>query len=194
MVLPTDETSTPPLERATGIVLAVLSVQVVALVLTGVALFFVYRPITTQAWSDITKLTDFRWEEVWQLIHLWSSLVVLPTAVTAGLLAALNSDNRPAWLGWVLSPAMGVAALAAFLTGFFFLRWDQLALWAVTRATDDWGLRVIFDKQVRFVLIDGVEFAPATVARWFLIHVALGVALIALLVLTCRWSETRRQS
>ena len=191
-MLPSDEASTSPLQRATRIVLAVLSVQVAAVVVTGVALFFWYRPIAFQAWSDIRTLASVRPTEVLRLVHLLSSLVVLPTAVTAGLLVALGPDRRPQWVGWVLSPAMGVAASAAFLIGFFLLRWDQLALWVPTLGTET-GFQMIFDKQVRFVLMNGVEFDPGTVARRFVVHVVLGAVLFALVVVAWRRSERRPQ-
>ena len=49
------------LPRARSVLLAVLSAEVAVLVVTGIALYFLYRPTARQAWGDLVAET-YDWD------------------------------------------------------------------------------------------------------------------------------------
>ena len=82
--------------------------------------------------------------------------------------------------------------MALFFTGFL-LRWDQLALWAVTVGTNNvrGAWYAAFSGEVRFILAGGVEITQGTYRLWFLAHVAmLAAALAAALAALVRLGRT----
>jgi quinol-cytochrome oxidoreductase complex cytochrome b subunit len=175
------------LARARSILLGILSVAVAVLVVTGIALFFLYRPTTRQAWLTESYEWDVRLSSGLRLIHRLAAWLAVPTAIATGVVVAMGrSPSASRWTGPALGAGIPLTAIAASFTGFL-LPWDQLALWAVTVGSNVRGYRVLFDPVVRFVLIGGVEVSPQTLIRWFLLHmVFLGLALMALVGLGWR--------
>jgi len=180
------------LARVRSILLTVLGVEVTILVVTGIALFFVYRPTAFEAWGDIATRTDdwgVRLAVGIRLLHLLASRLAVPTAIAAGLLVAVGGRaglRRGAATDAALGVGLAATTLAASFTGFL-LPWDNLALWAVKVGTSLTGYRAIFGPDVRFVLIGGVEITTANLIRWLLIHMlVLGPALGGLIVLAWR--------
>jgi quinol-cytochrome oxidoreductase complex cytochrome b subunit len=178
------------LARARSVLLTVLAVEVAILLVTGIALFFLYRPTVDQAWGDLVT-GDYngsvRLAYATRLVHRLVARLALLTAVAAGIVVALRTAagtrRGPAV---ALGAGLALTTVAASFTGFL-LPWDQLALWAVTVGTNLRGYRVLFDPVVRFVIIDGVEVGKDTVVRWLLIHaLVLGPALAGLVVVARR--------
>lgn len=195
MPIPSDTRQHPQpgrddLARARSILLWILSVAVGVLIATGIALFFLYRPTTRQAWPGILTESydwDVRVSSALRLIHRLAAWLAVLTAVATGAALAFR---RPAtgsrWTGPVLGAGLPITTLAAFFTGLL-LPWDQLALWAVTVGSNVRGYRIVFDPVVRFVLIGGVEISRHTLIRWLLVHMLLlGPAVVALVVLGWR--------
>jgi quinol-cytochrome oxidoreductase complex cytochrome b subunit len=195
MQLPSDTREHPgaardDLARARFILLGILSVAVGVVSVTGIALFFLYRPTTQQAWPGLLTESyqwDVRVSSALRLIHRLAAWLAVFTAVATGVALAIR---RPAtasrWTGPVLGAGLAIATLAAFFTGLL-LPWDQLALSAVTVGSNIRGYRVLFDPVVRFVLIGGVEISRHTLVGWLLVHMALlGPALVTLVVLGWR--------
>lgn len=195
MPLPSDTRQLPQpgrdgVARAPSMLLGILSVAVGVLIVTGIALFFLYCPTTRQAWPGILTESydwDVRVSSALRFIHRLAAWVAVLTAVATGVALALR---RPAtgsrWTGPVLGAGLPITTLAAFFTGLL-LPWDQLALWAVTVGSNVRGYRIVFDPVVRFVLIGGVEISRHTLIRWLLVHMLLlGPALVALVVLGWR--------
>lgn len=55
----TDDTRRwPGVLQARSFLLTLFSIEVAVLVVTGIALFFVYRPSVAQAWSDVAGVGD----------------------------------------------------------------------------------------------------------------------------------------
>ena len=63
------------------------------------------------------------------------------------------------------------AAIAAVLTGDA-IAWDQVALRSVTADLPMGGMRLVFEQDVRFVLVDGAEVATSTFRRLLVAHAA----------------------
>ena len=159
------------------------------LVVTGIALYFLYRPTARQAWGDlVTERYDWgiRLALALRFLHRLASGLAVLTAVGLGVLIALTPAGGRRWVGPALGSGLAFTTLLASFTGFL-LPWDQLALWAVTVGSNLRGYTALFDPVVRFVLIGGVEVRPGTILLWLFVHaLVLGPLLIGLLVLAHR--------
>jgi quinol-cytochrome oxidoreductase complex cytochrome b subunit len=189
---PGPESISPPavwLSPIRTIVLWVLTVEVGILIVTGVALFFVYRPEAAGGWNPVYGgASGIQWfPELVRYLHRWTSALALPTGFAAGVLLVIQAWATVRRLGAiVLGAALTVAIVAASVTGFL-LPWDQLALWAVTVGTNMRGYRPLFGSQVRFVFVGGGEVGSGTVVRWLLVHMlVLGPAVAALVAIAWR--------
>ena len=160
------------------------------LVVTGIALFFLYRPTARQSWGGLVTDGygwDVRASDGLRLVHRLASGLAVLTAIGAGVVVALGRRaGARRWSGAALGVGLTVTTLAASFTGFL-LPWDQLALRAVTVGSHIRGYRVLFEPTVRFVILDGVELSRETVILWLLVHtLVLGPALAGLVVLGWR--------
>lgn len=178
------------LSRAGSILLGVLAVELGVLVVTGVALFFLYRPTESQAWSELLAegySWDVRVAQWLRSVHRLASQLAVLTAVATGAVLAVGAWRTASrWRGVAIGVAMGVASFAASFTGYL-LPWDQLALWAVEVGSNLRGYPPLFDSTVRFVLSGGVELRPSTVLWWLFVHaLVVTPALLGLVVLAWR--------
>lgn len=180
------------LSRARRFLLTALSLEVAALVLTGIALFFLYRPSVGQSWPGLfDRHANASWSVRFaagvRLLHQLASELAVFTAIATGVVVAVRGrKNVRRWPGPTVGTGLAVATFAASFTGFL-LPWDQLALWAVTINSDMNGYRPLFGTHVRFVLLGGTELSPATVTRWLLIHMlVLGPAVVGIIILGWR--------
>jgi quinol-cytochrome oxidoreductase complex cytochrome b subunit len=178
--------------RARRVLLTALSVEVAVLVLTGIALFFVYQPSVGQSWPGLfDRHANASWSVRFaagaRLLHQLASALAVLTAVATGVVVAVRGrKNIRQWPGATVGAGLALTTVAASFTGFL-LPWDQLALWAVTINSDFNGYRPLFGTHVRFVLIGGTELSPATVTRWLLIHMlVLGPAVVGIIILGWR--------
>lgn len=176
--------------RARSILLTILGIEIAVLVVTGIALWFAYRPTARQAWGDpITEA--YSWELRvalgLRLVHRLASAFAVPTALGVGIVVAFSRQAHVRrWRATALGAGIAVTTLAASFTGFL-LPWDQLALWSVTVGSHLGGYGILFGSTVRFAIVGGVEVSPDTIILWLLIHsLALGPALIGLVVLAQR--------
>ncbi|HJV08490.1 MAG TPA: cytochrome b N-terminal domain-containing protein, partial [Acidimicrobiales bacterium] len=176
------------LVRARSCLLVALAVEVLVLLVTGVALYFLYRPEVGQAWTDLGTgvRRSVSTASLLRDIHRLTSTLAFWTSVAVGALLALRASAGRRWVGPALGAGVVVTTFFASFTGYL-LPWDQLALSAVTVGSDLRGFSPLFRPVVRFVLIGGVEVSPGTVLRWLFVHVVvLGPALAALLVVAWR--------
>lgn len=177
--------------RARSVVLAVLSVEVALLAVTGVILYFVYRPRASEALIQVTGGDrPMAFPDWTRLLHRWVAILTVPTALVASLLISLRLAIRRRWQGPVAAAGLLVASLAALVTGFR-LPWRQLALWAVTGGDIHVGYGSLLDGDVRFVLTDRGEEAPSTVITWLVVHAVFGVVAGAFVAVA--WRLVRRR-
>jgi quinol-cytochrome oxidoreductase complex cytochrome b subunit len=67
------------------------------------------------------------------------------------------------------------------------LPWDQFAFRSVRVGSNSSGFGLVFDDDVRFVLIGGREVDPGTLTRWLVLHAALlGPLVVSLAVVVWR--------
>lgn len=178
------------LDRARRILLGSLGVEILVLTVTGIALFFLYRPSVSQAWSDVVSDRvegSVRISQALRVIHLLASRLAVPTAVATGVVLVLQSLTAVRrWVGSATGVGIALTTVAASFTGFL-LPWDQVALWAVTVGSESRGYRVLFGDTVRFVLIGGAEVSRGTLLWWLVVHtVVLSPALAVLVALGWR--------
>jgi len=188
------------LERVRSILLATLSVTIGVLVLTGIALIFLYVPTESQAWSDVFARggdTGVRLADGIRLVHRLAAVLAVPTALASGVLLAVprRAGARRRGTGAAIGVGIILTTVVVSVTGYL-LPWDQLALWAVTVGTNIRGYRWLWDDSVRFVLVGGVEVTKGTVLGWLVVHaLVLTPALVALVALAIRRTHPpRRQS
>ncbi len=176
--------------RASSILLGVLSVEIAVLVVTGIALWFLYRPTADQAWADVVT-ESYDWDVGiglgLRLVHRLASGFAVPTALAVGIVLALRRwEHARRWGATALGAGIAVTTLAASFTGFL-LPWDQLALWSVTVGSNIRGYSILFGPTVRFAIVGGVEVSPDTLMLWLLVHsLLLGPALVGLVVFAWR--------
>lgn len=162
------------------VVVGVALVLVVVLAVTGVLLWFRYRPTPDAAWSSLPGFEAIgRSEPVERSLHRWASRLLIPVTLLVAVSGVGARWQRGRRVPWPIA-AFGLAVVAS-ISGFL-LPWDQLALWAVTVDTRIEGIQALFDDQVRSVLIGGAEISPVTYRRWAVIHVVLGVAIVAAVI------------
>lgn len=177
--------------RARSVVLTVLSLEVGLLAVTGVILYFIYRPMASEALIPATGGDlPMGFPDWTRLLHRWVGILTVPTALVAGLLVSLRVAIRGRWQGPATAAGLLVASLAALVTGFR-IPWRQLALWPVTRPENHVGYGSLLDGDVRFVLTDRGEEAPSTVITWLVVHAVVGVVVGALVVVA--WRLVRRR-
>jgi quinol-cytochrome oxidoreductase complex cytochrome b subunit len=162
-----------------------LTIALVALMISGAWLWFEYRPSAPA--SLVTIRTRSPGEQWVRQFHRWSAVAAVGFALSA-LVAMVAARVRVGARGVVAGIAMLLTTLGAVITGAL-LPWDQLALWAVTVGTDISGVRAVFENRVKYVLVDGHEVSPSTYRFWAITHVVLGV-LVAVAVLLA-WLRTR---
>jgi quinol-cytochrome oxidoreductase complex cytochrome b subunit len=167
--------------------LAVAAVLIVVLVVTGTWLWFRYEP--TGEWSRYEAgapappiaptSAGVSWPQAVHAVVGGTVGIVVLLAVLAAWAARREDRGRPVGLAATVA-ALGLAFGAAY--SGYLIAWEQLALWSVTVESIQ-GMGVLWDPDVRFVIVDGVEVAPSTVQAWAVAHVLLGLAVAAAVAL-----------
>jgi quinol-cytochrome oxidoreductase complex cytochrome b subunit len=152
------------------------------LVVTGVWLWFRYQP--DAGWfryeaGDASSIepgsAPVRWPQALHAVAGGVVGIVVLLATLAAWAARREARGRPVGLAATVA-ALGLAFGAAY--SGYLIAWEQLAISSVT-VGDVRGMGVLWDPDVRFVIVDGAEVAPATVQRWAVAHVLWGTALAA---------------
>lgn len=159
--------------------LVALAALLGVLIVTGIYLSFRYRPAGAVVWNDLESARDtLGMVSVVQTTHRLAAFTFVATAVATAIVAFLTLV-RNQWQIRTLAAFIAILAVALVYTGYL-LPWDQLALWAVTVGTDQHGYTVLFDNDVKFVLLGSEEIGVDTLRRRFLVHtVVLPLVLLA---------------
>jgi quinol-cytochrome oxidoreductase complex cytochrome b subunit len=150
------------LTRAIRVAWVVLGLLALVLLVTGVWLWFEYRPVVPAAWDPVLGE-----RQPMRDVHRVASSVALTVATVQGGLLVVRR-----WRRWPLALLVVIPTAVAAFTGEL-VAWDQLSLFAVTVGENVRGLRAVFDDGVKFVLVDGTEVSVTTFRRWAVVHVAL---------------------
>jgi quinol-cytochrome oxidoreductase complex cytochrome b subunit len=161
------------------------------LLVTGLSLVWWYRPVEALAWSTVQHVEpSVAFGEHVRDVHRISALVLLPLLVATAIVAVVLAMRRRRVLGGALAAVAVVVAFGGSFSGRL-LRWDQLALRAVTVGTDLRGYSWLWNSdRIRYALLGDKQISVAAMRAWFVVHSAVfPIALIA--VGFVMWRATR---
>jgi quinol-cytochrome oxidoreductase complex cytochrome b subunit len=180
-----------PWRRVHRWAMAAAAVLVGVLVLTGVWLWFRYEPdagwFRDEAGDPAPPIAPASagvpWPQALHAVVGGTVGIVVLLAVLAAWAARREARDRPVGLAATVA-ALGLAFGAAY--SGYLIAWEQLALWSVAVDREVRGMGVLWDPDVRFVIVGGTEISPGTVQAWAVAHVVLGLAVTAAVVLVLR--------
>ncbi len=164
------------------------------LIITGLALMFLYVPSVERAYQsvkDLEYVVSFGWfiRALHRVAaHLMVAVVFLHMVRVFLTGAHRNTvqagQNRP--LNWLVGVALLLVTLFLSFTGYL-LPWDQLAYWAVTVGTNIASSAPVLGEPVRFVLLGGTTIGQDTLLRFYVLHCFFLPALVLALFSYHMW-------
>jgi len=151
--------------------------------LTGILLLFYYVPTTDHAWDSINYImTEAYFGWLIRGIHYWSANFLL---VVIGLHMAQvffsGGYKSPRELNWIVGVILLLLVIGLAFTGYL-LRWDQDGFWASVVGMKIGSYSPFIGGSTIHFLLGGDVIGPATLSRFFAIHVWLLPAVLAPLI------------
>lgn len=152
--------------------------------LTGILLLFYYVPATDHAWNSIYYvMNEAYFGRLIRGIHYWSANFLMAFIGLHMLQVFLSGAYKaPRELNWVLGVTLLLLTVGVAFTGYA-LRWDQDGFWATVVGVKIGSYSPFVGSPVTHFLLGGDVAGPATLSRFFALHVWVLPALIAPLVL-----------
>ena len=152
--------------------------------LTGILLLFYYVPTTDHAWNSIYYIqNEAYFGQLIRGIHYWSANFLLAMIGLHMVQVFLSGAYKaPREINWVLGVTLLLLTLGVAFTGYA-LRWDQDGFWATVVGIKIGSYSPFVGSPVTHFLLGGDVTGPATLSRFFALHVWVLPALIAPLVL-----------
>ncbi|HUL60495.1 MAG TPA: cytochrome b N-terminal domain-containing protein [Anaeromyxobacteraceae bacterium] len=150
---------------------------------TGAQLLVSYEPSPERAYGTVTALVDeVHFGAFVRNAHHWAANGLVLVAFLHVLRVFYRGGHLPPRRGnWLVGLALLLLVVASAFTGYL-LPWDQLAYWAVTISTGMLEYVPLLGGALLRAARGGPEIGPATLARFFVLHVAiLPAVLLALL-------------
>jgi menaquinol-cytochrome c reductase cytochrome b subunit len=155
--------------------------------LTGIFLAFYYVPDgfgnPARAYDSVKFISDnvyLGW--LVRGVHFWSAnLLVIMVLIHMARVYWTGSYRAPRELNWLVGVTMLFVILTFSLTGYL-LPWDTKAYWATEVTIKVMGSAPLLGPVLKEVLQGGPVQSPATLQRFFAIHVFLLPAAITLLM------------
>lgn len=162
-----------------SILLVIFTIQVA----TGILLLVYYVPDADKAFHSITFIMNnvpFGW--LIRLCHaVGSNMMVLILFCHMLSVLFMGSYKSPRELNWLSGFTLFLLVLALSLTGYL-LPWSQLSFWATTVATNSVGAIPYVGGFLVEFLRGGKLVGPATLGRFFALHVVLIPSTIAAVI------------
>src|ERR671916_2369378 len=151
--------------------------------LTGILLLFYYVPTTDHAWNSVYYImNDAYFGQLIRGIHYWSANFLL---AMIGLHMAQvffsGGYKAPRELNWVTGVTLLLLVIGLAFTGYL-LRWDQDGFWASVVGMKIGSYSPFIGGPTIHFLLGGDVIGPATLSRFFAIHVWLLPAVLAPLI------------
>ncbi|MGB3682507.1 MAG: cytochrome b N-terminal domain-containing protein [Rubrobacteraceae bacterium] len=148
--------------------------------LTGILLLFYYVPTVDHAWNSVYYImNEAYFGQLIRGIHYWSANFLL--AVIGLHMAQVffsGGYKAPRELNWVVGVVLLLLVIGLAFTGYL-LRWDQDGFWASVVGMKIGSYSPFIGSYVINFLLGGDVAGPATLSRFFAIHVWLLPAMIA---------------
>ena len=162
--------------------LIALTATFVVVVVSGLYQGFRYQPAAEAAWPGLKVHGGGRsvLYDTTEFVHRWGSylFVALLLATAVVWVSSRARRVRPGWGADASLVVVALAAIACVITGPR-LRWDQMALWAVTMG--DSAFRNLWElTNVKYVLVGSKELGVDEFRRSVWVHTAILPAVIAL--------------
>ena len=152
-------------------------------VASGMLLLIYYVPDAEKAFKSVTYIMNnvpFGW--LIRMCHaVGSNMMVMVLLLHMLSTLVMGSYKRPRELNWVTGFILFTMVQGISLTGYL-LPWSQLSYWATTVATNSVGTIPVIGQFLVEFLRGGPLVGPATLGRFFAMHVALIPAGIAALI------------
>ena len=155
----------------------------VLLAATGALLLVTYEPSPERAYGAVTALVDeVHFGAFVRNAHHWAANGLVLVAFLHLLRVFYRGGHLPPREGnWLVGVALLLLVVASAFTGYL-LPWDQLAYWAVTISTGMLEYVPLLGGVLLRAARGGPDIGPATLSRFFVLHVAiLPIALLMLL-------------
>lgn len=148
--------------------------------LTGILLLFYYVPTVDHAWNSVYYIMNGAYFGVLiRGIHYWSANFLL---AVIGLHMARTffsgSYKAPREMNWIVGVVLLLLVVGLAFTGYL-LRWDQDGFWASVVGIKIGSWSPLIGPYIVQFLLGGDVVGPATLSRFFAIHVWLLPAAIA---------------
>jgi menaquinol-cytochrome c reductase cytochrome b subunit len=152
--------------------------------LTGILLLFYYAPTTDDAWNSVYYImNEAYFGQLIRGIHYWSANLLLAIIALHMVQVFLSGAYKaPREVNWVLGVTLLLLTLGIAFTGYV-LRWDQDGFWATVVGIKIGSYSPFVGSPVTHFLLGGDVTGPATLSRFFALHVWVLPALIVPLVL-----------
>ncbi len=150
---------------------------------TGVFLAMFYDPNPTFAYESAAKITNevFLGEFV-RGMHRWgASVMIILIFLHMGRTFFYGAYKYPRELNWIVGVILLVLTLAMGLTGYL-LPFDQRSFWATEVAVALNSSGPLIGPYLADFLRGGAEFGPATLPRFYALHMLLLPGLIGALI------------
>ena len=161
--------------------LAIFSVQVI----TGLLLMATYTPSVTDAWSSVFYV-QHRVASGWfirGLHHYGAQAMVIVLGMHLLQVAIYGAYKKPREVTWWFGLKLLGVVQGLALTGYL-LPWDQKGYWATKVATNIAGTLPVIGPAVQTLIVGGSDYGQATLTRFYVLHVGVLPAALALLAAT----------
>jgi len=161
------------------------AVLFLVLAVTGALLLVVYEPSPERAYGTVARLVDeVPFGALVRNAHHWAANGLVLVTLLHLLRVFYRGGHLPPRRGnWFVGVALLLLVVGCAFTGYL-LPWDQLAFWAVTISTGMLEYVPAIGSTLLRAARGGADVGPTTLARFFVLHVAiLPIALLVLLAL-----------
>ena len=144
------------------------------LAFSGALLLVTYQPSPERAHASVAAMVDeVPFGAFVRNVHHWAGSGLVLVAFLHMLRVAFRGGHLPPRRGnWLVGVALLLLTVASAFTGYL-LPWDQLAYWAVTIATGMLAYVPLLGGALLRAARGGAEVGGVTLARFFVLHVAL---------------------
>jgi quinol-cytochrome oxidoreductase complex cytochrome b subunit len=153
------------------------------LAVSGMLLLVTYEPSPERAYAAVTAaVEEARFGAFVRNAHYWAANGLVLVAFLHLLRVFYRGGHLPPRrANWLVGIALMLLVVASAFTGYL-LPWDQLAYWAVTISTGMLQYVPVLGGVLIRAARGGADIGPTTLARFFVLHVAiLPVAVLLLL-------------